>query len=204
MALIDSDVRSAVAAIAALTDCNPFVPERIELERRILGAAFVPIGAVWNADGDAEVSDPNLPRLRERVEQLVGALRNRLAAGAAASAEEIAVYRGAVFYLARELIPARLPVGDQPAGQRFDGLVVRGLERRELDLLRVQARLGVFDLALGVGVTAVRLGERVQPSRHRLGVHDLGRGQDGSARLEPRVGRLRGLTGVHSLLLSSV
>ena len=39
MPLIHGDARSAVAAVAALTECNPFVPERIELMERILGPA---------------------------------------------------------------------------------------------------------------------------------------------------------------------
>lgn len=99
MPLIPGDVRSAVAAVAALTECNPFVPERIQLVERILGPAFVPIGSVWYAAADVGESDPNLARLRERVEQLVGDLQKRLAAGAVATTEEIADYRGAVFYL---------------------------------------------------------------------------------------------------------
>ena len=99
MALIESGERSVVAAVAALTDCNPFVPERIELEKRILGAAFVPIGVVWFAEGDAGVFDPNLGRLRERVEQLATLLHTRLTAGTEATSEEQADYRGLVFYL---------------------------------------------------------------------------------------------------------
>ena len=43
--------------------------------------------------------DPNLGRLRQRVEELAGHLRTRLAAGAAATPEELADYRGAVLYL---------------------------------------------------------------------------------------------------------
>ena len=35
------EVRTA-ETIAQLTYCNPFVPERIALERTLLGAAFVP------------------------------------------------------------------------------------------------------------------------------------------------------------------
>ncbi|MEO8752617.1 MAG: sigma 54-interacting transcriptional regulator [Casimicrobiaceae bacterium] len=99
MSRIDGKLGEALAAVAGLTDCNPFVPERVELEQRILGAEFVPFGIVWAADADAGLFDPNLPRLRERVEEIVGAVHARLAAGATATEELIAHYRSAVFYL---------------------------------------------------------------------------------------------------------
>jgi transcriptional regulator with AAA-type ATPase domain len=99
MALIDNRERTTVAAVAALTDCNPFVPERIELEKKVLGSAFVPTGVVWFADGDAGQFDPNLSRLHERIEEVATQLHKRLAAGGVATAEELADYRGLVFYL---------------------------------------------------------------------------------------------------------
>ncbi|MEO8603229.1 MAG: sigma 54-interacting transcriptional regulator [bacterium] len=99
MACIDAELGDGLAAVAGLTDCNPFTPERIELERRVLGAEFVPFGAVWAADADAGEFDPNLPRLRERVEEIVGDAYAQLCAGAAVSAALQAHYRHAVFYL---------------------------------------------------------------------------------------------------------
>ncbi len=99
MPFVHGEERGALAAVAALTDCNPFLRERVDLEKQILGPAFQPFASVWSADGDAGVFDPNLPRLRERVEQLVGDLHKRPTDGAAAAAEEIADYRRAVFYL---------------------------------------------------------------------------------------------------------
>ena len=59
----------------------------------------MPIGSVWYAEADVGESDPNSERLRERVEQLVGELQKRLAVEEGATAEEIADYRGAAFYL---------------------------------------------------------------------------------------------------------
>ncbi len=100
MAVIPGEVRNSLDAVAALTDCNPFMQERVDLERRILGDAFVPIGLVWFADADAGLFDPNLERLREHVEALVGEAHRRLAAARGdASEAEIAQYRAAVFYL---------------------------------------------------------------------------------------------------------
>jgi len=99
MSLIESHERAGVAAVAALVECNPFGPERVELEQRVLGAAFQPTGMVWFAEGDEDVFDPNLGRLRQRVEELAAQLRTRLVAGVPATPAELADYRGAVFYL---------------------------------------------------------------------------------------------------------
>jgi len=115
-----------LAAVAGLTDCNPFTPQRVELEQRILGADFVPIGAVWAADADAGVFDPNLPRLRERVEQIVGDAHARLAAGAAVNDTLQGHFRRAVFYLLwlrtedawAALI--KTPPAERTAGHRVD------------------------------------------------------------------------------------
>lgn len=98
MGLMDNEERSSVAAVAALTDCNPFLPERIKIERRILGPAFVPTSTTWHADGDTGPFDPNLPHLRERIEQLAVALYTRLADGRTADPQEVTDYRGLIFY----------------------------------------------------------------------------------------------------------
>src|SRR5260221_7204179 len=98
MTLIRSRERAMVRAIAALVDCNPFLPERIDLERRALGSAFLPATTVWHAEGDAAASNPNADRLRALVERLAEDLHTRLAAGVGASAEDLATYRRVVFY----------------------------------------------------------------------------------------------------------
>ena len=70
-------------------DCNPFLPERLELERRALGDAFTPVAAVWHAADDADGGDhPNAVRLRAEVERIGTQLQQRLAAGAAATPAE--------------------------------------------------------------------------------------------------------------------
>jgi hypothetical protein len=99
MALIPTREREVVRAVAGLVDCNPFLPARIDLERRALGSAFAPATAVWHAAVDAVRSDPNAPRLRALVERVAGDLQRRLVAGSRATPEELAAYRAAVFYL---------------------------------------------------------------------------------------------------------
>ncbi len=99
MALIPRRGRDVVHAVAGLADCNPFLPERIELERRALGRALVPLTTVWHAEGDAVLADPNGPQLRALVERTAADLQRQLAAGARATPEEIETYRAIVFYL---------------------------------------------------------------------------------------------------------
>jgi DNA-binding NtrC family response regulator len=99
MGRIRQPSREVVRAVAALVDCNPFLPERVELERRALGSGFVPATAVWHAEGDAALWNPNAPRLRALVERVAAALRQRLAGRARATPEALAEYRAVVFYL---------------------------------------------------------------------------------------------------------
>ena len=81
MTLIHEDERDLVSAVAALIDCNPFLPKRLELERRVLGDAFTPVAAVWHADTDDATVTPNAVALRAVVERLGVQLQQRLAAG---------------------------------------------------------------------------------------------------------------------------
>lgn len=91
--------REILEAVARMATSNPFAPERIEQERRALGADFVPYAEVWHMDGAIEGLDPNLQRLSNVAEELAEDLRARLADGARASAEELRLYEGFVRYL---------------------------------------------------------------------------------------------------------
>ncbi len=99
MSLFTDRERPIVEAIAALADCNPFLPEWVALQRRALGEAFVTGGGVWHAEGDPAKLDPNAQRLRAVAEELGNDSRQRLAGGAKATAAELTSYRGLVHYL---------------------------------------------------------------------------------------------------------
>ena len=96
MTLIRNDERDVVCAVAALVDCNPFLPERMDLERRALGDAFVPATTVWHAEGDAAISNPNGVHLRALVERIGAQLQKRLATGTRATPAELADYQALV------------------------------------------------------------------------------------------------------------
>lgn len=99
MAFLSSRDRGATLAAANLAFCNPFLPERIELEQKLLGKHFIQTGPVWSLQADQEMGSPNLARIGERVEKLAARLRDRLEEGAAASREELLLYEDLALYL---------------------------------------------------------------------------------------------------------
>jgi transcriptional regulator with AAA-type ATPase domain len=99
MAFLSHGEREVVSAVTALATGNPFLPERIENERRALGDRFRRVTAVWHEGANLDAGNPNVERLSELVEGLAPALRERLAGGARADAAELEDYQGLVFYL---------------------------------------------------------------------------------------------------------
>jgi transcriptional regulator with AAA-type ATPase domain len=97
--LLKGSEGEVTAAFAEIADCNPFLPERIELERRALGDSFVEGGAVWHAEGNEAALSPNLDRLRALAERLSEDLRSRLAKRIEGTSSEIRNYQGLVRYL---------------------------------------------------------------------------------------------------------
>jgi transcriptional regulator with AAA-type ATPase domain len=87
-------------AVSRMTYSNPFLPERLEAEREVLGSAYVDPGPVWSLGNEApDLERPNLARLRERIEGLASTLREKLSKGAATSEEEWDLYEDLVLYL---------------------------------------------------------------------------------------------------------
>lgn len=99
MSLLREAEVDTVAAVARLLDCNPFLPQRVELERRILGPAFVDGGPIWHAGSDDVAPSPNTALLHERFEQLAETLKSRLIAGARPTTTEAEAYRNLALYL---------------------------------------------------------------------------------------------------------
>src|SRR5437764_14934705 len=92
MSLFTSAERGFAEAVADLCYCNPFLPERIELERAALGEAFDESSAVWSRHAHCEHDRPNVARLNERTQQLVAQLRQRLDGGEKPARDEFQVY----------------------------------------------------------------------------------------------------------------
>jgi hypothetical protein len=99
MRFLKQSESAVLSAFSALATGNPFLPERVENERRALGSAFTPLAAVWHEGADLEAPNPNVDRLFERAGELAPELRVRLSRGARASADELRDYQGLIFYL---------------------------------------------------------------------------------------------------------
>ncbi|MBM4382304.1 MAG: sigma-54-dependent Fis family transcriptional regulator [Deltaproteobacteria bacterium] len=98
MKLFDDGQRRIAEALSKLTHANPFLPERIEHEREVLGGAFVPGRVVWNVDADLDGMNPNLARLETTARELLATARERILGGRKPSAEEAALYEDVVLY----------------------------------------------------------------------------------------------------------
>ena len=93
MAFLTTGERAFLRAIANLGYCNPFLPERLEYEREALGPDFVEAEAVWSLRvDDPDTLRSNPVKITERVEALVGKLRERLTTGAAATEPDLLLY----------------------------------------------------------------------------------------------------------------
>jgi transcriptional regulator with AAA-type ATPase domain len=100
MSGLTSPERRFLTAIARLGYSNPFLPERIEWERRALGREFVESEPVWSvsvADPGAEM--PNIVRIYSKLEPLLESLLGRLAAADNISAADAAAYEDSVHFL---------------------------------------------------------------------------------------------------------
>jgi transcriptional regulator with AAA-type ATPase domain len=108
MALLTDADRDFVTAVSHLAYGNPFVPERIEWERRALGADHVPVDVVWHARAELFGQNPNETRIAERAAALAEALRERLAGRTRATAAELELYQDLVAYVLYYRYQARL------------------------------------------------------------------------------------------------
>jgi sigma-54 specific flagellar transcriptional regulator A len=91
--------RARLQAISDLCYCNPFLPERIDYERRILGRDFTETDAVWSMRADQSVERQNIPAIMEKVEELADVTVERLKESLALSESEQTLYEDLVFYL---------------------------------------------------------------------------------------------------------
>ena len=87
-----------VETVSSLTNCNPFVPERIELEKRALGEEFVGDRADWNRHVESAGEHPNVANLLKRAERIARTWRESLSAGEKAGAEDLQRYEDLVLF----------------------------------------------------------------------------------------------------------
>ena len=100
MAAFDEAERRIAQALGGLSYCNPFLPERLALEREALGGTHVPMGESWHKHADDPVASANLPLLTAKAESLADTARERLAArGRDVDDGDLLLYESVVLYL---------------------------------------------------------------------------------------------------------
>ena len=101
MAILSSRDLKIAEAIGQIGYCNPFLPERLALERAALGEDFCCADPVINLPPNADLQTifPNFVALRERAEVLSEATRRKLLSGAIPTERELHVYQNMTLYL---------------------------------------------------------------------------------------------------------
>jgi transcriptional regulator with AAA-type ATPase domain len=94
-----SDQRTWMEAVSPLSYANPFLPERVQLERAVLGNEFVEGEPVWSYRLDDPNARVNIARMMARLEPLLEQLCARLRAGVAPSEHDLALYEDAVLHV---------------------------------------------------------------------------------------------------------
>jgi DNA-binding NtrC family response regulator len=125
MALFTSRERPVAEAVAGVAFGNPFVRERIKLERRALGREFVAAGPVISVQPDASYEEmfPNVEKLHRRAEELADAARQRLRSGHDAPEADLCLYEELVFYVLynRHMSLVHEPVRNSLGSPGWDG-----------------------------------------------------------------------------------
>jgi transcriptional regulator with AAA-type ATPase domain len=100
MALVTAAERRTLEAVSRLGYCNPFLPERVELERAALGNEFVEGEPVWSYRMGQTAPRENVWRVYRKVEARIEEVRRRLRGGSGADrARDLALYEDGVLYL---------------------------------------------------------------------------------------------------------
>jgi DNA-binding NtrC family response regulator len=116
MSLLADNERRILEAVSRLLDCNPFSPERVRLEREIVGDRYVEAEAVWSyRAAEPQQSYANAREAAACGSEIVLSVKERLAGGAKATAEELRLYEDAVLHHLYWRYAERLVV-DESAG----------------------------------------------------------------------------------------
>jgi transcriptional regulator with PAS, ATPase and Fis domain len=83
-------------AVSRLAYANPFLPERVECERAVLGAEFVAGEPVWSYRAEHPEPRENVWRIQARLEPVLEELRTHLQNGTRTSEHDLVLYEDAV------------------------------------------------------------------------------------------------------------
>ena len=121
MAILNIEDHRFLKIVVNISFANPFLAERIELERQALGPEFDESMANWNLLGDdPETQQVNTRKIAERAYSIVAHIRQGLKKGMVADRREIQLYEDTVLFLLYYYYAQRLkesivsPQKDQP------------------------------------------------------------------------------------------
>ena len=90
--MLSKPQRQFADRISEIINCNPFLPDRIELERLALGSEFVESGASWNSHPSQHKESPNLERMLHRAEEILESASTSGSTRIAINDEELDLY----------------------------------------------------------------------------------------------------------------
>ena len=96
---MNSEQRAWMEAVSPLSYANPFLPERVQMERAVLGSDFLEGEPVWSYRLDDPNARVNIGRMMARLEPLLEQLCTRLRAGLAPDEHDLSLYEDAVLHL---------------------------------------------------------------------------------------------------------
>jgi transcriptional regulator with AAA-type ATPase domain len=100
MAFLSSSDRSFLKGVSQLAYCNPFLPERTEFERAVLGREFLEGEPIWSRPmDDPERPRTNVWRVAERLHPFMEDLRARLIRKNEATDADLVLYEDATLHL---------------------------------------------------------------------------------------------------------
>ena len=91
--------RALLQGVSRLGYANPFLPERVECERAVLGGEFLEGEPVWSYRAEHPEPRANVWRIVEKLQPLVEQLRTRLAGGIEAREQDLGLYEDATLQL---------------------------------------------------------------------------------------------------------
>ncbi|TWT78306.1 Transcriptional regulatory protein ZraR [Posidoniimonas polymericola] len=194
MPLITPHEAELLRPLSRLAYCNPFLPERLELEQAALGGEYEPEEHVaWSRTAASHYERPNVVRLTALADRLATKLRAKLATGVTATAEELRLYDDLVVYVLyyrwiATLSPAGVSGHKAAVGPAWESFrhahqhfhEVAGLPTGDDAAAHLFACLhqvrrafrGIFDCILGDSLPAARLRAQVWQS---IFTHDMRR-----------------------------
>ncbi len=99
MPLFPSDDRGLAEGLTAIDYTNPFLPERVELERRLLGNEYVEIGEAKALQAIGSQIGLNTTKLLERAEQALERARARISSKGPFATTELELYEGLALFV---------------------------------------------------------------------------------------------------------